>query len=68
MTLPGLPAGPVRLTLHSAHGRQLATAETTEAATAETWLNEVLRPAAPGVYLLTVEAQGQRQHLRLVKP
>jgi Lamin Tail Domain len=66
--LHGLPAGAATLRLHSIHGRQLATATPEEAAAAAVWLNQALQTAAPGVYVLTVEAAGRRQHVRLVKP
>ncbi|GAA3966454.1 T9SS type A sorting domain-containing protein [Hymenobacter antarcticus] len=61
------PAGPLTLGLTSLLGQTLLAETTGSLAMTEARLNAALAQAAPGVYVVTVRANGQTQHLRLVR-
>ncbi|GAA4494734.1 hypothetical protein GCM10023172_05380 [Hymenobacter ginsengisoli] len=68
VTLLGLPASAaVTLSLTSALGQPLLATSVGSLPAATAALNAALRTCAPGVYVLTAEVNGQRQHLKIVK-
>ncbi|MGI4874668.1 MAG: alpha-amylase family glycosyl hydrolase [Janthinobacterium lividum] len=68
VTLAGLPAATtLTLSLTNALGQVLLPACTAPLPAATDLLNAALAPCAPGVYVLTAESNGQRQHLKVVK-
>ncbi len=68
ITLLGLPDTAVlTLSLNSTLGQPLLTPSTASLPELTARLNALLATCAPGMYVLTVESNGQRQHLKLVK-
>ena len=68
VTLLGLPdAAVLTLGLSSTLGQPLLVPATATLPELTTRLNATLATCAPGVYVLTAESNGQRQHLKLVK-
>ncbi|GAB3841308.1 alpha-amylase family glycosyl hydrolase [Hymenobacter jeollabukensis] len=66
--LDGLPAtAQLQLALRTAPGRVVLSTPLLTAAEASAKLSAALRRAAPGLYVLTVEVNGQPQHLKVVK-
>jgi alpha-amylase len=68
VTLLGVPEGAaLTLSLSSALGQLLLPPGTATLPALTARLNAALATCAPGVYVLTAECNGQRQHLKLVK-
>ncbi|MCC2548055.1 endonuclease [Hymenobacter sp. BT175] len=68
VTLAGLPAGAsLSFVLRSAHGRMLLQVVGLSAAEAGAALSTALSRSVPGVYVLTVEADGQRHFVKVVR-
>jgi hypothetical protein len=68
VTLLGVPTTAVlALSLTNALGQPVLAAAATPLPAAVAALNAALSQCAPGVYVLTAELGGQRQHLKLIK-
>jgi hypothetical protein len=68
VTLVGAPAAtPLLLSLRNALGQVVLPACPATGATANELLSATLAHCPPGVYVLTAECQGQRQHLKVIK-
>jgi hypothetical protein len=67
VTLTGPADAPLTLTLTSLYGQLLQPLTTGLLPTANEALNAALPQLPAGVYMVTVESQGQRTHLKLVK-
>jgi len=67
VTLLGVPETAVTLSLTSTLGQPLLAPSTGPLPALTARLNAALANCAPGVYVLTAESNGQRQHLKVVK-
>ncbi|RYY20210.1 MAG: DUF1939 domain-containing protein, partial [Cytophagaceae bacterium] len=68
ITLVGAPSvAPLTFSLTNAMGQVVLPASPATGATAPGLLSTALTHCPPGVYVLTAECQGQRQHLKVIK-